>query len=219
MSLNIRQVDFEHHINITNLLENKDYDSGVYADGSTIGFNGFLRKLRDAYPDLEKHIKTVVKYIKETKCKNIEFKNLNMGLGFASKNHVLLSPNLLNGTLAQTFYIIFYQIGHQYLYVHHAKRRMEGLLKGKGDETAAADFVRKLEAEADRYAIRKCKELCKEGLIKKENMVKYNRVEKFTTTNFRAILNQFRAVCRQKDVRKFEIPAEMFYNYVISGSI
>jgi hypothetical protein len=210
---------FENYFNMSMFVE--AFAKDTYNDGTTEGLGGFLYRLTDAYPDLEDNIGIIKKFILDSGCKRIELKDLKlMGAhGAALSTGVVISPGVLHWPKEQALYCIFHEIAHQYQYKKYGAAKIEGLFTSNADEIKAADFLRKTENVADQYAIRKCRELAAKGILNKDKLVKRGNYSHFTTTQFRAYLNQFRKVCQQQNVTDHRHVAELFYNYIVNGMV
>jgi hypothetical protein len=206
-------MNFKDYINISLYVEAFE---GAFTDENTSGLGGFLYKLTDHHPELEPHLDIIRKFILNSGCKKIEFKNFKMNAnGLALSNGVAINPRILNNSKENVLYIIFHEIAHQYQYKKYGNI-IENLFISQEDEESAANLLRKIELVADQYAIRKCRELAKMGILKSYLIPKEGNYKHFTLDQFKNYLNSFRNLCKKNNVTDCKNVAELFYNYIIN---
>ena len=190
---------------------------GAYTDQSTSGLGGFLYHLTDRYPELESHIEIIRKFIIDSGCKHIEFKNIKINAaGLALSTGVTINNNVLNRDKENAIYTIFHEIAHQYQYKKYGNI-IEKLFVSNENEEIAANLLKKIELVADQFAIRKCRELAKKGILDLRFIPKEGNYKHFTINQFKSYLNMFRSLCKRNRITDHTHVAELFYNYIVNG--
>ena len=193
-------------------------EDSTYTDAGTTGLGGFLFQLTEAHPELEPHIGIIKKFILDSGCRKIEIREIKLNaLGASLSSGVIIDPSVLRSLKERTLYTVFHEIVHQYQYRKYGEDVVENLFLANDNEDDAVTFLRKTELVADRYAIKKCRELAKLGVLDPRFIPKYGNYKHYSRGQFRTYLNTFRDICRKNNITDHKKVAEMFYNFITTG--
>lgn len=181
------------------------------------GIEDLFDKLFQKYPDLEEHRQVIEDFINKSGCKKIEIKPFNISaVGLALHDKVVLNPTIFNYAPEYLMYVIFHEIAHQYQYKKYGMEKMYTLYTGELPINDAVDWLRYTEITADEFAIRKCRELKKLGILK--GRIVANGMYKMTPdANFKSLLVKFRNLVRNQKITNPVAVSEILYNHIISA--
>lgn len=184
----------------------------------TEGLDFFMDYLVDTYPNVEE-FKTVVRdFIVKSGCKNIKIENINGATGLALHDKVVIDSSVFSRDLNETMYIIFHEIAHQYQYKKYGRDKIYSLYLGELEINDAIKLLQSIETVADQFAIRKCRELHRLGLLDRVGLVKRGFYEKIWNYSiFQKTINHFRNLMKKNNITDPEQVSETIYNYLIGN--
>lgn len=145
----------------------------------TQGLESFMDVLIKKFPEVKEYSDTIVKFIEESDCKNIEFAKFKMpALGLALHDGVLINEVVFYQGLPYTLFVIFHEIAHQYQFKKYGAELMYECYNNDYDIKKASQFMKKTEMVADEFALRKLKRMENMGLIK---------IERFPTSYYKNV--------------------------------
>lgn len=188
------------------------YES-LYNDGGVKGLGEFLYLLTENHPSLVPHLALVKDFIVRSGCPEIKIMPLRMGLGASLRNFVLINPALLKSPLEFCLYGLFHEIAHQYQYKKYGDRISEIFLTDKNRKQNAL-FLRKIELGADSYALKKCRDLARQGVLDGNKIREAGVYSSFEQKDFEDYLKSFRKVIKLYKVSDVSEMDEIFYEYI-----
>jgi hypothetical protein len=184
----------------------------------TVGLDDFINFLIDSHPNVDNFKDIVRKFIEDSGCQNIEIKKIHLGAaGLALHDKVVINPMVFNHDLNYTMYVIFHEIAHQYQYKKYGRDKMYSLYLDELPIDEAIPFLRKTENVADQFAIRKCRELYKLGLLDRVGLVDrgmYDVIPDFTLIR---MVQHFRKNLKDNNVTNPDRVSEIMYNSIVNG--
>jgi len=188
------------------------YES-MYKDENVKGLGEFLYQLTEKHPSLIPHLALVRDFIIRSGCPEIKIMPLRMGLGASLKNFVLISPVLLNSPLEFCLYGLFHEIAHQYQYKKYGDQISKIFLTDKNMEKNAM-FLRKIELGADSYALKKCRDLARQGVLDGGKIRNAGVYSSFEEKDFKKYLKSFRKVIKLHNISDVSEMDDIFYEYI-----
>jgi hypothetical protein len=184
----------------------------------TAGLDYFIDFLVDTYPNVEKFKDVVRKFIIDSGCQNIEIKSIKHGAsGLALHDKVVYNPSVFTSDLNYAMYVVFHEIAHQYQYKKYGEQKMYQLYTGELPINDAVEFLRNTENVADQFAIRKCRELHKLGLLDRTGLVKHGFYNRIPDMTLKTMLVKFRNIIRTHKVKDPIRVSEILYNSIVNG--
>lgn len=181
------------------------------------GIEELFSVLFQKYPDLEEHRQVIEDFITNSGCKNIEIKPFNIfAAGLALHDRVVFNPTIFTHSPEHLMYIIFHEIAHQYQYKKYGIERMYALYNGKLPINEAVEWLRYTENTADEFAIRKCRELKKLGILKGK-LVENGSYKNVPDIHLKSLLVKFRNLVRNQNITDPIQVSDILYNHIITA--
>ena len=181
------------------------------------GIEELFAILFEKYPDLEEHRQVIEDFITNSGCKNIEIKPFQIfAAGLALHDRVVFNPAIFSHKQEYLMYIIFHEIAHQYQYKKYGVERMYAIYNGKLAIDDAVEWLRYTENTADEFAIRKCRELKKLGILKGK-LVENGSYKNVSDMHLKSLLVKFRNLVRAQKITDPIAVSEILYNHIISA--
>lgn len=197
------------------LLSEKQFNE-IILEG-TGGVETFTNVLLNSFPKLESHIDIIIKFIEESNCQNIEFGSFKFpAAGMSLHNRLIVSKEVLNGDLGYALFVIFHETAHQYQYKKYGSDMMHKFYIGDIDPKIAVKFLKYTENVADQFALRKCRELVKLGLLDREDIPNVGGYDNFSDDMFMSYLNVIRDMVRKSGSTEDEKISETLYNWAMT---
>jgi len=181
------------------------------------GIEDLFSTLFQKHPALAENRDIIEDFINKSGCRKIEIKPFNIpAAGLALHDKVVYNPNIFNYAPEYLMYIIFHEIAHQYQYKKYGMEKMYALYTGELPINDAVDWLRYTENTADEFAIRKCRELKKMGIL--NGKIITNGMYKMTPDiSFKSLLVKFRNLVRNQKITNPIAVSEILYNHIISA--
>lgn len=184
----------------------------------TAGLDYFIDFLVDTYPNVDKFKDVVRKFIIDSGCQNIEVKPIKHGAsGLALHDKVVYNTTVFSNDLNYAMYVVFHEMAHQYQYKKYGEVKMYQLYTGELPINDAVEFLRHTENVADQFAIRKCRELHKLGLLDRKGLVNHGFYSRIPDMTLKTMLVKFRNIIRSHKVKDPVRVSEILYNSVVNG--
>jgi len=180
----------------------------------TQNIDQFIEELSKKYPMSDELKQFVRKAIVDSGCQKVEFNRMNMGLGVALHDKVILNRQMLNTfDLENLLFILFHELAHQWQFKKYGKEKMYEFYLGETSADDAARFFLKVENVADEFGIRKIREAQAKGLIDKSFKPKggYDNV---TIDQIKPMLESFKKEIKKKNITNSEQLSEYMYNKI-----
>lgn len=177
----------------------------------TQGVDQFIEELSKKYPMSEELKEFTRKAIVDSGCQKIEFNNLNMGLGVALHDKVIINKKVLSLGLEQILFVVFHELAHQWQYKKYGKEKMYEFYLGEIDGLEAAKFMLTVENVADQFGIRKIREAQQKNLIDK-SFVPKGAYDNVTVDYIKQMLDYFKKEIDKKQIKNSEQLSEYMYN-------
>jgi ribosomal protein L17 len=182
----------------------------------TDGLDFFMDYLIDTHPNVNEFRKVVEDFIRDSGCNKIEIRNLNSA-GLSLHDKVIINSSVFSRDLNEIMYVIFHEIAHQYQYKKYGRDKIYNLYLGELNLDDAIKFLKFVETVADQFAIRKCRELHKLGLLDRVGLVKKGFYENIWNQHlFKKIIQDLRNLMKKNNITKPEEVSETIYNFLIN---
>jgi hypothetical protein len=188
----------------------------------TGGLDLFIDQIVNKYPEITEYKDTLKNNIESSGCHNIGFEPMTVASGLSLHNRVVISSGLLedgiqpntNG-IADLMYVIFHEIAHQHQYNKYSKELIYDMYTGEIETEGAIKFLRYIENVADQFAMRKCRELQRIGLIPiNQHVVDEGSYDNYTDKMFEKYLNMLKEKIQNAGITDPEDISELIYNMI-----
>jgi hypothetical protein len=181
------------------------------------GIEELFSVLFKKHPNLEQHKQVIEDFINNSGCKKIEIKSFKIqAAGLALHDKVVYNPYIFNISINYLIYIIFHEIAHQYQYKKYGMEKMYALYNGQLQIDEAVKWLRYTETVADEFAIRKCRELKKLGVLN-GTLVTSGMYGSVPDMHLKSLLVKFRNLIRSKKITDPIAVSEILYNHIIAA--
>ena len=192
----------------------------MYGDKSVQGLPKFMFEVSEGYPRLtEEQILAIKDVIKKTMLeegqadtpKKIEMRDEVAG-AISLESGVLLSKGLLRRPLANFLYTLFHELAHQMQYKKYKEAIYDMWINPELNMDNAVEFLSKIEHTADRYALMKCVEFKKQGIIIEDPTVGKGFYAKYDKQQWIGYIKMLR---RQLEGYTRDEVSEVLYNWML----
>lgn len=133
---------------------------------TTKRIENFIQTLDNRYQINPQLLQQITQFIENSGCQRIDFANFkHPALGVSLSTGVLINNMLLNHPLNFAIFVIFHEIAHQYQFKKYGAETMYSLYTQNISIDQAAKQMQRIEIIADAYAVKKTKQLQKQGLL------------------------------------------------------
>jgi hypothetical protein len=184
-------------------------------DGS---IDGFVYQLEDHFPEIDDYRDEIKKFLVDSGCQKIEFALIGGPIpaqGLSLHDRVIINTNILNKSLEYALYVIFHEVAHQYQYKKYGKDFAIKLYLNEISVEDGYKILKNIEFVADQFAIRKCREFVKLGLLDANKTVKYGAYSKVPDIGFKSSLIQFKNLIKSKKLTDPDEISQLIYNHVM----
>jgi len=184
-----------------------------------VGLEEFLNNIVDHYPHTKYYRKDIEDFIVKSGCKKIQIERLNDTIGGLSlSDRVVINDLCFYQPFSIFLYIIFHEIAHQYQYKKYGKKKMYEFYLGDFPIEQLAKFMQHVELVADEFAIRKCRELAKIGILNlrfiSKSIYKYVPLD-----HFKDLISEIRIDVQKESITDPRKISEFLYNWLKNKSI
>lgn len=186
-------------------------------DGS---IDGFIEELESNFSNTKigEYRQQIKSFLVNSGCQKIEFTDINGfrgASGLSLHDRVVIDRGVLNHSLEYVLYVIFHEIAHQYQYKKYGKDvaiklYLDGITVDDGYK-----IMKHIENVADEFAIRKCREFVKIGLLDPRKTVKTGFYKNMADIHFKTLIIRFKNLIRSKKIKDLDKVSELIYNYVM----
>lgn len=177
----------------------------------TQNIDQFIEELNKKHPMSDELKQFVRKAIVDSGCQKIEFNNLNMGVGVALHDKVIINKQILNSNLEQILFVVFHELAHQWQFKKLGKEKMYEFYLGEISLDDAARFMLKVENVADEFGIRKIREAQAKNLIDKSFRPK-GAYDNVSIDQIKPMLEFLKKEIKKKNITSPEQLSEFMYN-------
>jgi hypothetical protein len=177
------------------------------------GLSDFMDTIISKYPEIDEHKEHIINFINKSGCKKIEFGNMNYGAGLSLHDSVLLNKTLLTQqSMDMMLFVVFHEIAHQYQFKKYGAEKMYELYTGKLSIEDGITFLYETEITADEFALRKCREFIKLGLLK--SIPSQGVYKKMSKDQLLALYNGVQRILSARKGDSPEEVSEVIYNFI-----
>jgi len=181
----------------------------------TQGLKTFMDEIKKRYEVSDELEKQFLKFIEESNCRNIEFTQFKYPAdGLALHDGVLINRRVLNMSLGYTIFVTLHEVAHQYQFKKYGEEKMYELYTGDATDEEAADFMLKTELVADEFALRKTRQLQKQGLLDSKYFEPTSFYKRTSVQTMIPMVRQLREGMKKMGASTPDKISEYFYNMV-----
>jgi Zn-dependent peptidase ImmA (M78 family) len=182
---------------------------------STSGVDTFFDKMSEKYDMSDELKEFIVKTLNDSDCQNIELVKIKNGAyGLALHDGVYLNLSMLNRPLDFFLFVLFHELAHQYQYKKYGHEVMYACYIGDISDTEGAEFMKKMEDVANRFAIAKINELKKLGIVSKS--ANFSHLANFANVSqIKSMIIGFKQMIKSKNIKSVESFTEFMYNFLV----
>lgn len=181
------------------------------------GLDEIIEQIKEKFPQTEEHVDKIREFITNSGCQKITVEDF-MGFkasGLSLHDRVVINSVVFESSIENFFYILFHEIAHQYQYKKYGKDFAYKIYLGKIHIEDGVQMIKNTETIADEFAIRKCREFVKIGLLDKNKIRKHGVYKNTPIKHFYSLLSDWSKLLREKNVTDSEDVSEIIYNYII----
>jgi len=183
----------------------------------TQNIDKFIEKLEGKFPQISEYKDRIIEFIENSDCHKIEFANFSYpAYGMALHNGVLINNMILSHSLPMVLFIIFHEIAHQYQFKKYGDEEMYKCYVGDVTLDEAAEFMKKTEMVADRFASLKVRQLMNSGYLD-TSFVAPQMYKNVPISQLKTMIGQFRQEFERRNVTSPDEIAAVMYNKVKSN--
>jgi hypothetical protein len=193
----------------------------MYGDKSVQGLPKFMFEVSEGYPRLtDEQLLAIKEVVKKTMLeegqsdtpKKIEMRDEVAG-AISLESGVLLSKGLLRRPLANFLYTLFHELAHQMQYKKYKQTIYDMWVNPELNMDKAVEFLSKIEHTADRYALMKCVEFKKQGIITEDPTVGKGFYSKYDKQQWIGYIKMLR---KQLEGYSRDEVSEVLYNWMLN---
>jgi hypothetical protein len=177
------------------------------------GLEEFLNQVIKRYPLVKYYKENIEDFIVKSGCKKITVEKLNKIAGFSLTGGVVINEECFLYSLPIFLYMIFHEIAHQYQYKKYGKKKMYEFYLGDVPIDELAKFMQHVELVADEFAIRKCREFAKMGIIRPRDVVTKSIYKEVPLDHFKVLISKIRESVQKENITDPRKISEFLYNW------
>lgn len=183
------------------------------------GLDDFIKLITQKFPKTKKFVKKIREFIINSGCEKITVESF-LGYhasGLSLHDRVVINPVVFRNSLEDFFYVLFHEIAHQYQYKKYGKDHAYKIYLGQVHIEDGVQMIKNTEAIADEFALRKCREFAKMGLLNIENIRNHGAYKNTPTKHFYNLLSDWVGLLKDKNITDPLEVSEIIYNYIIKS--